>query len=155
MINIRNSVKAIIKEENKILFIKQKAKDTGESFYILPGGGQDGGETFTDTIKRECLEELGIEINVDKIVLIREYIGKNHEFAYKHANTHQIEYMFLCSLKTMVDLSKATHMDPEQIGYEWIDILEIKNKNIYPKVLKTVFDKNGNVMSSIYLGDIN
>lgn len=93
MINLRNSVKAIIINENKILFIKQKSRDSGVIFYILPGGGQDGGETFIDTIKRECKEEIGAKVTVEEIALIREYIGKNHEFSHKHANTHQIEYM--------------------------------------------------------------
>ena len=155
MITLRNSIKAIIKENNKMLFIKQQAKDSGEVFYILPGGGQNGGETFIDTIKRECLEELGVDIEVGKIELIREYIGKNHEFSHKHSNIHQIEYMFSCSLKTPVDILKATRIDPEQTGYEWIDFVELKNENIYPKILKAVFNDKGEVMTNIYIGDIN
>jgi len=67
MISLRNSVKAIIIEKNKILFIQQKAPDTGEVFYVLPGGGQNGGETFIDTIKRECLEELGADVSVGEL----------------------------------------------------------------------------------------
>ena len=155
MITLRNSVKAIIKENNKMLFVKQMAKDSGEVFYILPGGGQDGGETFIDTIKRECFEELGIDIDVGDIELIREYIGKNHEFSHKHANVHQIEYMFSCFLKTPVDMSKATHTDLEQTGYKWIDFADFKNENIYPKILRTVYNNDGERMTNIYIGDIN
>jgi ADP-ribose pyrophosphatase YjhB (NUDIX family)/ribosomal protein S18 acetylase RimI-like enzyme len=155
VISLRNSVKAIIIEENKILFIQQKAPDTGEVFYVLPGGGQNGGETFVDTVKRECSEELGVSVSVGKLGLIREYIGKNHEFSNEHANVHQIEYMFFCSLTTPIEISKATHTDLMQIGYEWIDFFELKNKNIYPKALKSAFDNNGNLTTPIYLGDIN
>jgi 8-oxo-dGTP pyrophosphatase MutT (NUDIX family) len=155
MINLRNSVKAIIIENNEILFMQQKAKDSGEIYYILPGGGQSGGETFADALKRECIEELGVEIDVGEIGLIREYIGKNHEFSHKHSYIHQIEYMFFCSLKTPIEMSKATHIDPEQTGYEWINFSEFKNKNVYPKVLKSVFNDKGMIITPIYLGDVN
>ena len=54
-----------------------------------------------------------------------------------------------------VDMTKATHLDPEQTGYEWIAFSELRNANIYPKVLKTAFDGDGNVVTAVYLGDIN
>lgn len=155
MINLRNSVKAIVIQDGKLLFTSQRARDSGEVFYILPGGGQNGGETFAETLKRECLEELGAAVNVGDIALVREYIGKNHEFAHKHSQTHQIEYMFYCTLASGIAPDKATHPDPEQVGHEWIALAELKNKNVYPKVLKEAFDENGKATPAIYLGDVN
>ena len=155
MITLRNSVKAIIIKNNKMLFVKNRAKESGEIYYILPGGGQNGGETFVDAVKRECNEELGAEIEVGELQLVREYIGKNHEFAYKSADFHQIEYMFSCRLKTSVDMSKTTCVDPDQTGFEWIKLAEMKEKNIHPKILKSVFDNKGAIAGPVYLGDVN
>ena len=50
MIKLRNTAKAIIIQDNKILFVKYISKRTGITYYVLPGGGQEGGETFVDTL---------------------------------------------------------------------------------------------------------
>ena len=42
--SIRNSVKAIIIKDEKVLFTKNKDKDG--VFYLLPGGGQEHGENM-------------------------------------------------------------------------------------------------------------
>lgn len=154
MIKLRNTAKAIIVQDNRILFVKYISKRTGIVYYVLPGGGQEGGETFVDTLKRECLEELAAEIDVGEIALIAEYIGKNHKFADLHSELHRIECMFFCTLKSSIDLSKATNTDTDQIGFEWLGYEEISKKTVYPEVLKKVFDQQGNIITPLYLGDI-
>lgn len=64
----------------------------GKQTYIFAGGGQEVGETFVEALQRECYEELGAKINVGELVWIREYIGKNREFADCDYDVHQIEY---------------------------------------------------------------
>jgi ADP-ribose pyrophosphatase YjhB (NUDIX family) len=155
MSRLRNSVKAVIIEDGKILFNKMNSKSNGEEFFILPGGGQNPGETFVKTIKRECLEELGAEVEVSKLILVREYIGKNHEFAEKDSDIHQIEYMFRCNLSTNVNLNKAVEFDYQQVGHQWIELKELSIWNVYPKILKEVFDEEGSVLTDVYLGDSN
>jgi len=149
MYNVRNSVKAIIVQDNKLLCIKLSDKDG--NYYILPGGGQEKNETFIETLKRECLEELGAEIEVQKIRYIREYIGKNHEFAHDDDN-HQVEYMFACKLLSEPDLSLASHLDNRQEGFEWVELEKRENFRVYPKILTKRLSEN---YEEIYWGDIN
>ena len=59
---IRNSAKAIIIRNGQILCTKNR--DLLEEFYLLPGGGQNHGEPLYETLKRECLEEIGAKIQV-------------------------------------------------------------------------------------------
>ncbi|WP_211231311.1 NUDIX domain-containing protein [Halonatronum saccharophilum] len=79
MNSIRNSAKAIIIKNGKVLLTKNKSQL--EVFYLLPGGGQNKFERLEDALRRECREEIGVDIEVGDIVFIREYIGRNHQFA--------------------------------------------------------------------------
>ncbi|SEO03740.1 NUDIX domain-containing protein [Paenibacillus sp. OV219] len=117
---VRNTAKAIIEYDNKVLFIKKKVENIGV-YYTLPGGGQESGETMEDTILRECTEELNISTAIKKIICVREYISNNHEYSFLIKQVHAIEFIFLCSFGTE---EKLIHLqnDVAQIGFEWIDI---------------------------------
>jgi ADP-ribose pyrophosphatase YjhB (NUDIX family) len=150
--NIRNSIKAIIIKNNKILLTYNEYN--GEKFYLLPGGGQRHNETIIDALKRECLEEIGSSVEIIKLQFIREYIGKNHQFADEDGNVHQVELMFECRLIND-KLTLTENKDDFQIGFQWIELNDFKNIIIYPNELKKVIDVDGRFSSKIYLGDVN
>ena len=56
-------VRAVLVREDKIAVIK--AKKSGA--FMLPGGKLDEGETYEETLRREILEETGIEIEFKNI----------------------------------------------------------------------------------------
>ena len=56
-------VRAVLVREGKIAVIK--AKKSGA--FMLPGGKLDEGETYEETLRREILEETGIEIEFKNI----------------------------------------------------------------------------------------
>jgi 8-oxo-dGTP diphosphatase len=55
----RVRVAAVIVVEGKILLVRQRR--TGRPYYLLPGGGVDAGETIGEALRREVLEETGLE----------------------------------------------------------------------------------------------
>lgn len=84
---VRNSAKAVIVQDDKLLAIKKQDKD-GYS-YILPGGGQEHGENLHLTLKRECIEEINDNVEIGDLIFIREYIGENHEHFEFDSEVHQ------------------------------------------------------------------
>ena len=73
----RIRVSGILKKDDKILFVKHRKH--GEEYYLLPGGGVDFGETFEIALKREFLEEVNLNISVDKLCLISEGVDPKGE----------------------------------------------------------------------------
>lgn len=80
-------VRAIILLDNKIVLIK-RIKTSG-SYWVFPGGGVELGESNKEAMIRECKEELGVDIKVDKLLFKREFNNK-------------VEYFYLCFIKSGV-----------------------------------------------------
>ncbi len=153
--NIRNSAKAVIVQGNKLLVIKKEDKEG--FYYILPGGGQEYGENLLQALKRECIEEIGEDIEIGDMIFLREYIGKNHEHSEFDFNVHQTEYMFLCRLIDGNEkIENGTIPDDGQIGVEWLPLSNLLEHRLYPQKIRTHFINyfNGE-KHPIYLGDIN
>jgi 8-oxo-dGTP diphosphatase len=55
----RIRVSAILAREDRILLIRQEK--AGREYWLLPGGGVNAGESLVDALRRELMEEVGIE----------------------------------------------------------------------------------------------
>lgn len=149
---LRNSMKAIIIRDEKILL--QKNEDDLGLFYLLPGGGMNAGETLHEALQRECREEIGTEVTIGNLRFIRDYIGAHHEFAETDSDVHQIEFMFECTLPDGYEPQFGHIPDDRQIAVEWIPLNELHTIPFYPAILKTLLlDIRDN--SLVYLGDVN
>ncbi|SDL88994.1 NUDIX domain-containing protein [Dendrosporobacter quercicolus] len=68
--SIRNSAKALIIKDGKMLAIK--LQENGEVWYIMPGGGQETEALLPDAACREVAEELGIRVTPKELVFAVE-----------------------------------------------------------------------------------
>jgi ADP-ribose pyrophosphatase YjhB (NUDIX family) len=157
MAHIRNSAKAVIIRDDKLLCIE--CVDSNGSFYLLPGGGQEHGETLIDALRRECLEEISADVVVQDLRFIREYLSWNHEFAEFESDVHQVEFMFLCALQDGAKPRLGTVPDGPQTGVAWLPIERLDQFRLYPSTLKNVLpecsNSSGKTQPVVYLGDVN
>jgi len=149
---IRNSAKAVIIQNGRLLVIK--LEDQYGTAYVFPGGGQEKGEELKDAVARECLEEIGQAVTVGELLHIREYIGKNHEFAKWDEDVHQVEFYFKCHLNNPEASEFAgSNPDDHQVAVEWIPLEDLPQVRLYPKTIGEMLLRPEE--ARIYLGDLN
>ncbi|MEJ8546519.1 NUDIX domain-containing protein [Brevibacillus borstelensis] len=145
---IKNSVKAIIIDQGKLLVSKYEDEVEG-TYYLLPGGGQEPGETLHQTLIRECLEETGFSVTPDELLFIRE--------CFMQSNIHRVEFMFACNLNPdqPLDCSLSVY-DDKQVGIDWLPIGNLLQQPLYPVELRElILEKVGSKQTPIYVGQIS
>ena len=153
MKSIRNSAKAIIIRNGNLLVIRNTTD--GQNWYILPGGGQNHCENLEEALRRECMEEASIEIEVGDILFVRDYISRNHEFAETEGDAHQVEFMFQCSIAEDASPKPGNHVDQWQTGVDWLPLNRLSEFDLYPSSLRNLLSKGIQQNHIVYLGDVN
>jgi 8-oxo-dGTP diphosphatase len=129
---LRYAAKALIIEAGRLLCLRKEG-EIGK-YYVLPGGGQDPGELLTETLRRECLEELGAKAEVGRLRFVQEYVGDNHLFKDLHGKMHFVNLYFECRLLEPV-LTHPLSPDAGQVGLEWLDVDRLGEAAFFPRVL--------------------
>lgn len=62
---------AIIRD-HQILLITHQERDTGRSYWVIPGGGLESGETPEQCTRREMQEETGLEVQVIRLLFAED-----------------------------------------------------------------------------------
>jgi 8-oxo-dGTP diphosphatase len=128
---------ALIVNDNKILLVKHVHPQTGEAWWVPPGGGMEACDrSVFDCAAREVFEETGLQVKLSRIVYLRE-------FAERDAGVHHME-LFLAADSfsgqvTMANI-KACDYDAAYIKeVAWLSPAEMQDLSVYPENLKDSF----------------
>jgi len=154
----RVGVKAIVIHDGRLVVVKKD--DPGGPIYSFPGGGQEAGETLVEAVRREFREEVGHDIAVGPLLFLREYIGKNHEYAETDATVHVVDHLFLCRLHDPVAPFHPSAPDHDQAGVEWLPVARLADYRFFPRTLiphLVALASDSDVASTgpVYVGDVN
>lgn len=127
----RINVRGIIWHDGKLLAVKHRDKEerAEAQYWCVPGGGLDPRESLTDGVRRELMEETGVEARVGKLLFIQQFDSHRAGF------DEELEFFFHIENPedfTDIDLAKTTH------GLEEIAVIGFVNPrevNILPKML--------------------
>jgi ADP-ribose pyrophosphatase YjhB (NUDIX family) len=147
----RISVKAVIIQNGRVLALTKHG--LGGDFYVVPGGGQNRGESLPKALQRECLEEVGLNVDVGQLLFVRDYIAANHEPGLKPPDHHQVDVFFQCTIREGAPC-EPTHPDKLQVGTAWLPLTELPKLALFPSILRTRLAP-GLTGQPAYLGDVN
>jgi len=152
MIHSKNSAKAIIIDNDKVLLSKKKYED-GSIIYTLPGGTQESGETLEQAVIREVYEEVAAKVSVIKLLNIYEHQRNSKKH---HGDiSHKIEFAFLCHLNDVYQPKMGDTPDPHQVAVEWKNVNSLSQLTLSPKRLPEIITRYMTLDANIYLGDIS
>jgi 8-oxo-dGTP diphosphatase len=127
-------------ENNKILLMRYRYGDT--DVYNLPGGNVDKGETLTETVVRELMEELGIEVEVGKMILSGDVIMPEGKEDVLH-----------CVFEGKILTGKPILNPKETSALElvWMPLEDLNELEMYPNVGKYLSKR----LDFQYVGKVN
>jgi 8-oxo-dGTP diphosphatase len=127
-------VAAIIRNRNKLLLAKE-VLESGRERWIFPGGGVNFGETLEEAVKREIKEELGMEIEVEKLLGFKEAI-------FPKVNYHTIIFFFLAKPLEELSIKEKKILDARYFDFKEVENLDLTDSARWAlKRLKIEFEE--------------
>lgn len=70
---VRLRVCGICLQDDKLLLVRHQSTVQNQAFWAPPGGGLQYGETIEECLRREVLEETGLETQVKRFLFVNEF----------------------------------------------------------------------------------
>jgi len=124
----RIRVAALIVRDDKILLAEHEKG--GRRYWLLPGGGMEYGESTEETLKRELLEESGLEIEVGDLLWVVDSVPSDR---HRHV---------LNLILTAKALDSELHPHPDRVLRDvcWKPVAELPNLTLYPDTRTEILD---------------
>jgi ADP-ribose pyrophosphatase YjhB (NUDIX family) len=127
----RVAVRGIIFKDGKLLCQKLTAyRRNDRDFWCTPGGGLDMGELLEDGLRREMIEETGVEPKIGRLLFVQQFT--------EDGKKEQMEFFFLIEnpeAYEAIDLAATTHGVEE---VEQVEFINPKEHVVLPRFLQTV-----------------
>jgi ADP-ribose pyrophosphatase YjhB (NUDIX family) len=125
----RIRVSAILRREDRILLCRHEK--AGRPYWLLPGGGVDGGESMVDALQRELSEELGLvdDVPLEGPVALCESISP----AGAEKQRHVVHIVFAGHLGNR-SLEAVTSRDAAVRGHRLFAVDELAGLPLHPPI---------------------
>jgi ADP-ribose pyrophosphatase YjhB (NUDIX family) len=118
----RIRVAAVIVRDGQLLLIRHEKN--GESYWLLPGGGVEFGESLMKALERELIEETKLEIQVRNLLYLNDSIAPD--------GTRHIVNLYFCA--TIEGGDPILGDDPRTVELRFVGPDELKELLVYPNI---------------------
>lgn len=102
----------ILNPENKLLIVRRAQHDSMPGYWELPGGSLGVDESILQGVTREVLEEVGVEVNVEKPLTVINATPDEKE-------KPNIRAIFVCSL---VNKDAKVVLSKDHDLFDWVAV---------------------------------
>lgn len=136
-----NVVSALIFDDSNKKILMVLNKNEKSSYWSIPGGAVEAGETLEEAVIRETKEESGYVIEINGIYSVREAL-------FTERGHHAVLFTFLANI--VGGEMKISDPDEEIIEVQWMD-LETANEYMDYLPIHLKIKNNENVVSIPYV----
>jgi ADP-ribose pyrophosphatase YjhB (NUDIX family) len=101
-------------QDDQLLLIQHREHASGRTYWVLPGGGREAGESEEDCVKREMFEETGLKIAVERLLM---------EDADLPEDIYQRYKTYLCRV---ISGEAKPGYEPEEEAASWYAITQVR-----------------------------
>ena len=132
------AVRGLCEVDGRILLLKVRSKSSHDANkWEIPGGKVKKGEFFDDALRREFLEETGLEITIKSLYNV---IQNNYTACKTNEEIKSIQLI----MKVTADCDDVT-ISEEHDGYEWFtkeEVSQLIDESLLTKAAMKSFKKN-------------
>lgn len=125
--SIRHRIAGIYARGGQILLVKHRK--AGREYYLLPGGGQEIGESAVEAVTREWKEELSLDVKVGRFL----FCGESVPHESRRTQVFQIVFQ-IDAIEGSIDVKREGAL----AGYDWIPIHALDEIAFFPDCLEQV-----------------
>ena len=136
---------AIIIEDSCILFAENKSFN----YLYTIGGGVHINETSESCVKREVLEETGVEYEIDYLAVIHENFFNDDKGSHKGMDCHEIAMYFMMKPRGTRELNSESYVMGVKETMHWIPVEDIHKYKAFPSFMKEYLQSGYNGIKHI------
>jgi 8-oxo-dGTP diphosphatase len=120
---VRIRVGVLICRDGEVLLVRHEKG--GHSYWLVPGGGVDAGETMVEAAARELLEETNLDVEVGRLLLVCEAIDP------KPGGRHIVNAVFAGTVRSG---TLAVGVDKALRDARWQPLAALADLEMFPPI---------------------